>query len=166
MSNSLTHSRLIEVLDYCPISGIFKWKCNIGKMKLGSLAGTYDTRYKYLMIRIDGKRYFAHRLAWFFIYSKWPLDQIDHKDGNRINNRIDNLRDVTVTVNAQNIKGPKKNNMSTGLLGAYPFKNTGRFVSYIRYGGKKVNLGYFDTALEAHEAHMAAKRNKHEGNLL
>lgn len=75
--------------------------------------------------------------------------------------RIENLRCVTQRVNAENIKGPKKNNKSTGVLGVY--KHGARFVSKIMVARKSVHLGVFDSIEEAQEAYLKAKREMHEG---
>src|SRR5690606_3747697 len=82
----------------------------------GEVAGMVgENGYKYVAI---GKLLIrAHRLAWALYYRKWPEEQLDHIDGNPSNNRIENLRDVSPTVNSQNIKKARKAN-KCGLLGA------------------------------------------------
>lgn len=111
------------------------------------------------MIGIDGKRYLAHRLAWFYVTGYWP-ELIDHVDGNRSNNAWSNLREANKLINQQNRHNESSFN-ETGLLGA--FRVGGRFKSSIRYGGKSHHLGYFDTAEQAHAAYVSAKREHHVG---
>jgi hypothetical protein len=57
--------------------------------------------FGYLRITVLGKSYYAHRLAWFYMNGEWP-DQIDHINGIKSDNRIENLRNVTVQQNNQN----------------------------------------------------------------
>lgn len=158
----LTLERLKEVLFYNPETGIFIWKKSTDKIKPGKVAGTLTKGY--VAIRIDGTRYFAHRLAWFYIYGQFPSMDIDHINCIKNDNRILNLRNVNAVINAQNVIKARPCNKSTGLLGAYAFKDY--FVAMIRYNGKNVNLGYFKTAELAHNAYVEAKRKYHEGNTL
>jgi HNH endonuclease len=74
----------------------------------GREAGTLDKRvirgrvYPTLRIGLDGKLYLASRVAWLLHYGEWPSLTLDHIDGDRTNNRIRNLRDVTHEVNMNN----------------------------------------------------------------
>jgi hypothetical protein len=95
----------------------------------------------------------------------WPQNDIDHRDGDKKNNRFSNLRDVTTQVNIQNQRRATKANKS-GLLGAAFNRRLGKYVSGIGVAGRTVYLGVFETAIEAHEAYLKAKRQLHEGNTL
>lgn len=148
----LTVERLREVLSYDAETGHFS-------------IGERPRRDGYVVVRIDGARYLAHRLAWLYVTGEWPSGLIDHIDRDRANNRITNLRDVSQSVNQQNIVSAKRNSRS-GLLGAALCKQTGRWAARIRIHGVKVHLGRFDTAELAHAAYIAAKRQFHEGNTL
>ncbi|MDD0156969.1 HNH endonuclease signature motif containing protein, partial [Shigella flexneri] len=78
------------------------WKKKLSaRGAVGKVAGTIS--YGYNAINIDGVRYFAHRLAWLYVYGEWPKQEIDHIDRNRRNNAISNLRDVSRVVNALNV---------------------------------------------------------------
>lgn len=109
----LTRNRLWAVLNYNPISGLFYWKC---KDKLGShviignVAGGLDEK-GYIRIRIDGKKYRAHRLAWLYTFGVWPTLQIDHINRVRDDNRICNLREADFHLQALNrvYKSPHRN---------------------------------------------------------
>lgn len=103
MARRLTLSRLKKLLDYDPSSGIFHWKFIVfrSKMKVGDVAGGLDEK-GYVRIRIDGIKYRAHRLAWFYVKGVWPSDTIDHKDRVRNNNRILNLREANGHLQACN----------------------------------------------------------------
>lgn len=91
---------LYALLDYNNSTGIFTWKVNTGTMKANTVAGGHKDGY--IQIGIQGKRYRAHRLAWFYEFGKWPDKQIDHIDGIRDNNAIINLREATNAQNNQN----------------------------------------------------------------
>ena len=104
-----------------------------------------------------------HRLAWLYVYGEWPHQQIDHIDGNKLNNRIENLRDVSPYANNENLHNPKKHN-STGVLGVR--KRGNKYHSRIVVNGIEKHLGTFPTAAIAHQAYIDAKRKYHKhGNL-
>lgn len=158
---SLTIARLKELLHYDEETGHFVWLKNhtrykvVGKVAEGTVNG-------YRSICIDGRRYYAHRLAWFYMTEEWPSDSIDHIDGDKLNNTWVNLRDVAHSVNMENQRSARSDNKTTGVLGAYMHKN-GRFYSAISVAGKTKRLGYFDTVDEAHSAYVDAKRKYHKG---
>jgi hypothetical protein len=162
MANSdVTAARLREVLNYDPETGIFTWRVRLKySVPIGARAGSFPAN-GYCMIGIDGVHYRAHRLAWLYVYGEWPKNFIDHIDGNRLNNAIANLRDVSNKMNGHNTNVPRRGN-KTGLLGVLPYKN-GKFTAQIGVNGKSNHLGVFDTAEEAHATYMAAKRYVHEG---
>jgi hypothetical protein len=164
--NKLTAQRLREVIDYDPCTGAFQWKprawragqrCNDDRSP-----GSVSKQTGYLTIRVDGNLYQAHRLAWLHNYGEWPASHLDHKDGNRLNNRINNLRDVGNTINRQNMRRARVDSAS-GLLGAHFDKRRGRYFSTIKTNGKAMYLGAHPTAEAAHAAYVAAKRRLHAG---
>jgi len=104
----------------------------------------------------------AHRLVWALVHKRWPTGDIDHINGNRSDNRLENLRDVSVPLNRQNLRGPYKNSKSE-LLGASWSKAMKRWTARIHYAGKHHFLGYFDSAEEAHAAYLKVKREVHPG---
>jgi hypothetical protein len=158
----LTAQRLRELLHYEPETGIFtriKYRCARGKA--GSVAG-YKNAQGYVLFMVDRHMYMAHRLAWLYMTGDHPTGLIDHKDGNKSNNRFSNLRPADRTLNAQN-KQKARADSKSGLAGAYYDARWGKWFSNITYGGKRRGLGMFATAQEAHEAYIAAKRQFHEG---
>ena len=154
--------QLRQYLDYNPQTGEFVWKIDRhGSRGIGKAAGSVDPRGR-RMIYFDGNTYFAHRLAWLFIYGEWPSGIIDHVDGDASDNSISNLRDVSYSVNSQNqIKAKSSNKL--GFLGVYKDKRGGKFRADISIDGKNKCLGYFLTPEEAHDKYLAAKREFHEG---
>lgn len=156
----LTPERLREILHYDPATGIFSNKNPRKKIVVGTQSGGLDRSTGYIVIGIDRRRYYAHRLAFFYINGEWPPELVDHIDGNKTNNIFTNLRQVSRLVNQQNMKLATKSS-SSGLLGAY--RKRKKWSSKIRVGGRVINLGTFDTAMEAHLEYIKAKRIHHQG---
>lgn len=150
--------RLKCLLHYNPYTGIFKWVSKPNRrIPIGSVAGVESK--KRIQIRIDGKVYRAHRLAWLYMYGSWPSYEIDHKNGDSTDNRIDNLRDVPHQLNLQNKKRANKSS-STGIPGVTKATNQNR--GY-RARINKFHLGTFETISEARSAYLDAKRKTHPG---
>lgn len=130
----ITQKKLKSILVYCSDTGIFTWiKRN------GRAAGSYDDGY--VRIKIGGKKYYAHRLAWIYAYGSLPDLAIDHINRDRSDNRIHNLRDVSVSENLKN-KSTYKTNKS-GVDGVHWCKTNKRWVARIGVNGKKLVLGKF-----------------------
>lgn len=115
--------------------------------KLVGCVGAYG--YRVTSIRKQNMR--VHRICWYMYYKQWPVDQLDHINGKRDDNRIINLREVTCRINGMN----RIENRNGHLLGAYRREN-GRYRSVIQIDGRSVNLGTFNTAQEAHKAYLDA----------
>lgn len=155
--------KIKEVLRYDPETGIFRWKKpTSNRVREGEEAGTPHPA-GYIKIMVFGKRFYAHRLAWMFVYGVEPENEIDHIDGIKTNNRIANLRDVPMSINRQNVRKPRRDNLLTGLLGVSQNKRTGKFTARIQTGGEYIHLGTFSTPEEAHSAYLDAKRTLHAG---
>ena len=150
-----------ELLSYDPQTGVFRWIVGRPGTRCDAVAGSRKVS-GYLSIGFRGKEYLAHRLAWWFATGAWPLGQIDHINGDRSDNRICNLRDVSPQVNLQNRRHAQKNTKS-GLLGATWHSRNKAFEAVIRVDGKRRFLGLFKTAEEAHTAYIEAKRQLHSG---
>jgi hypothetical protein len=160
----LTLERLLEVLAYDPETGIFTRKVRLAQCHQAGDRADFEVMAGglrgYRRIAIDGKRYLAHRLAWLYTYGFWPLANIDHVNGDRGDNRIQNLRDVAQSINLENMRRPRSGNPS-GLLGVS--EHQGRWRSRITVGGETRYLGMFATAEEAYETYLNAKRKLHKG---
>ena len=156
----LTQERLKELLSYDPETGVFiRLVALCNRIKVGDVAGNLD-QYGYRCIMVDRKSYMAHRLAWLYVFGVWPVDQIDHINCIKDDNRIINLREATQSQNMQNQRKPQKNGTS-GFLGVTFFKRRGKWAAYIQVKNKKNNLGYFPTPELAHKAYIEAKRFYH-----
>jgi len=128
------------MLTYDPKSGYF--------YRNGIRAGGSDFTKGYRRIMWNGKRYKEHILAWYFYYGVWPENQIDHRNGNKADNSIANLRDVSQTVNMYNKLLPHKNN-GTRFLGVSA--SGSKFFARIKVGKKLVYLGTYSTPEEAQQ---------------
>lgn len=143
------------LLTYDPLTGLFSHLC---KTANGLRAGSVDNE-GYIRISLNKRYYRAHRLAWLLTFGEWPINEIDHIDGNKQNNRISNLRDVTNQGNQQNRMRPQSNN-KCGYLGVAMVD--GKYIAAIRHNGKTRRIGVFDTPIEAHQAYLGEKRKTHE----
>jgi len=157
---ALTAERIRELLAYDAGTGSFCWRVTTSnRATAGSIAGSPDG-HGYVKIKVDGRLYMAHRLAWLHVYAVWPVGSVDHINGVGTDNRIANLRDVDHSTNMQNQRRANYDSKS-GLLGVAPHGNN--FRARIQLAGKQRHLGTFSTAEEAHAAYIAAKREIHAG---
>jgi len=149
----LTQERLKEVLYYNPVTGLFTWikKTSImSKVSIGDLAG-WANGGGYLNIKIDGKSYKSHRLAWLYTYGSFPKSDLDHKNRNQTDNRINNLRLCTYSENGAN-RSVQSNN-SSGYKNVYWYKRGNKWKAQIRSKNERIHLGYFDCKHEAARAY-------------
>lgn len=145
--NQLSWERLTEILDYDVNTGIFTNKISGIRRVKGSIAGHLINSTGYVTIKIDSHAYRAHRLAWLYCFKEWPEGFIDHIDGNKSNNCIDNLREASNRENKQN--GKIQANNTSGYKGVSFEKCSGKYKAYIRVEGRLKNLGRYNTAEEA-----------------
>lgn len=154
----LGHASLLGIIDYDPETGRFTWKrTRRGRFaKAGETAGNIR-KDGYRGIVISGRRYLAHRLAWFYMTGDWPALEVDHIDTDRDNNRWSNLREATRSQNNANERLRGCN--TSGVKGVSYYHPTKRWRVQIQKDRKKRSLGYFKTLEEAHAVYLAeAKR--------
>jgi hypothetical protein len=156
----LTQTRLKEVFDYDPAVGVFTRRLKQTGVKQGSTSGSLS-KEGYLVTSVDGKLHKCHRLAWLYMTGLWPQGNIDHINGDKSDNRFENLRDVSHRQNIQNQRKAQRSNKSTGVLGTW--KNGNGFAARITYNNSKIYLGTFKTLAEARAAYVEAKRALHAG---
>jgi len=149
--------RVVELLNYDPETGVFTRKVRRRRFLAGEVAGTLNGK-GYIRIRIDGKDYLAHRLAWLVVHGHLP-DELDHINGEPSDNRIINLRQATRQENVRNT-GMRVNNTS-GYKGVCWGKSRGKWIATARdANGKSKYIGRFhnpEAASAAYEAY--ASRN-------
>lgn len=156
MKKNLELSELKEKLHYNPKTGHFTRIQSWHQRYVGKRAGTIcKNGYEQILI---GKRAFkGHHLAWFYTYGVWPKQDIDHKNGNCSDNRIENLREATKSENMYN-RHINKNN-TTGVKGVSRHGNKLR--CNVQANGVRRYLGLFETLKEAAEARAAVVNDLH-----
>lgn len=143
---------LRTMFDYDAQSGILTWKSGLRK---GQRAGGMNV-HGYQQVCIRERDFLVHRVVWCLVYGQWPILGIDHRNGERSDNRISNLREATTKQNLANTPAHATNHC--GLKGVHKQNRTGRWRAQIRVDGKHHHLGYFDTPEQAHAAYMRAAR--------
>lgn len=161
----LTAARLRELIHYDAntgtITALKDSVCGKGRVivKDGQQLGRQNDG-GYVLITVLGKAYRAHRLAWMYTHGYMPSLQIDHVNGIRSDNRLDNLRPADQSLNSQNLRVARSDSR-TGMLGVVP--NRKRWSAQIKVAGKTTHIGTFDTPEIAHLAYLDAKRRLHPG---
>lgn len=160
MKNLPTHERVTQLLTYNQDTGDFVRKVTVRGTngRAGTVAGCYSS-IGYRLIKIDQKIIFAHRLAWFYMFEKWPEFHIDHINGIKDDNRISNLREATNVENMRNAPAPITN--KSGIKGVHWHKKTRRWRAQIRVNVKIINVGSFLTRDEAAKAVSIAREKLH-----
>jgi hypothetical protein len=156
MASLLTYERAREMLHYNPQTGVLKWQKNrrMGPKLAGKHAGFVDGNGR-LMIQLDMEIYHSGRVIWLWMMGHWPFGLVDHCDGNPLNNRWKNLRDVTQRVNAQN-RLINSNNKS-GVRGVYWSQQNQKWKVQIGSKQNKKYLGVFDSFDDAVVARKQAE---------
>lgn len=144
---NLTQSQACEIWEYQPLTGVLTNKDHRSRnAKKGKEAGTlcaYKNGAVYRRVRIGDKKYMTHQIIWLMLYGEWPTSEIDHINGNTLDNRSVNLRVVSLAENRRN-NALYKNN-STGITGVRFCIASGRYHSYVC----NTYLGSFSTKEEA-----------------
>ncbi len=166
-----TQEELRALLDYNPDSGLLFWKekditqfkstprgvaqykrwntCFVGREAFCIINGAGRKRGT-----INYKTYFTHRIIWKLVHNEEPV-QIDHINGNPLDNRICNLRAATPLTNGHNIRISKRN--KSGTLGVHWVKNDKRWVAKISIRHKNICLGLFKNKEDAISARKKAE---------
>jgi len=143
---------LNRLFKYDPSSGkLTRIISTSHRVKIGDEVGTVN-HYGYKVVSILNHKYQVHRIVWAMTHGTWPIDQIDHINGNRSDNRIENLRDVTCRDNKLNLPIHRAGR----LFGCT--KNKNKWQVQICIGKKYKYIGLFATEQEAHEAYLSASK--------
>lgn len=160
----ITQTKLCKLLDYCPETGVFKWRFREGARAQwnGRYAGTIagcQTAGGYTQIVIDNRAYYAHRLAWLYLRGEWPDAGIDHRDGNPSNNKFYNLRPATQVENMHNTSAQKNN--TSGFKGVTWHRQRRKWAAQAYIEGKHIHIGLFKNKEDAARAYNHAIKYLH-----
>jgi hypothetical protein len=168
----ITPEIVAQSLEYNPNTGLFIWRTRPRHHFVDSRTmNSWNARYSNteagkrrkkdgrLTIFIMGIPFLANRLAYVIMMGVWPTYEVDHYNNDPTDDRWDNLRHATHAQNGRNQKRPKNN--TTGYKGVVKRKYNGRYQASIGVGNKRIILGTFDTAEQAHEAYCKAAAELH-----
>jgi hypothetical protein len=155
----LNTDRIRELLHYDPDTGEFRWRNKTGRQAAGSVAGGIMSSTGYRRIRLDKKDYLASRLAWAYMTGEFPEHLIDHINRDQTDDRWANLRAADKSQNAANCK--VYSNSTSGFKGVHWLKKDRRWLAHLAVRGKRIRVGLFDSAEEAHRAYLAAAEQHH-----
>lgn len=144
-------SLIPSLLSYDAYTGVITRKVRTSsRTHVGQVAGRVFTKKNgnaYRIICVASKEYYAHRLAFVLMTGQWPVGEVDHINGNGVDNRWCNLRDVPHAANMKNLRKQATN--TSGHTGVSWHKNSNRWRARIVIDGKYRTLGYFRTIEEA-----------------
>lgn len=153
-------------MRYNPETGILTWAKRKAGRALGREIGSFD-KDGYLVARrkvlYDGKphyeRYCVHRIAWIWAYGSEPVDQLDHINGDKSDNRLVNLREANTPENMRNVG--KQSHNTSGLKGVSWHKLRRKWRADIKVSQQQVFLGLFDCPAAASFAYQVAADTHH-----
>jgi HNH endonuclease/AP2 domain len=163
---------LSELLAYCPTTGVLVWKarpvsmfkdgrqsaahnCAIwnGKFADRPALGAIDKR-GYRHGHLLNTKVKAHRVIWALVHGVWPKGEIDHINGRKSDNCMENLRLVSHAINSKNMR--LKSNNTSGANGVRQ-RPSGRWAALMEVNGKPITIGTFETKAEAIIARRTAQ---------
>lgn len=168
---------LDKILRYEHRTGRFFWKWRVPGERISKrYADTFNSQFAYReafltvtnnfykVSRIFDTNFFAHRVAWCLHTGSWPKQEIDHINGDRSDNRIENLREVDRATNSRNMA--RKRNSRNAVQGVGFHKETNKWRAYIKVNRLAIHLGLFDDYDEAVKSRLSAetKYGFHENN--
>lgn len=139
--------RIKQLLSYDKDTGVFMRKIPVRNCPAGVPLECKDGSGA-IRIMLDGVRFLAHRLAWVYVHDEWPEDEIDHKNLNRADNRISNLRKADRSQNQRNI--PMISSNTSGHKGVSWEKSSGRWKACVQHRGR-IHIQYFSEKDDAAE---------------
>jgi len=148
-----TIARFTERYHYCPETGNLYYKVSTGRVKKGDRVGT--TCLGYRVTKINNKHYFIHKIVWALHHGYIP-DNVDHINGDKLDNRIENLRECSHQDNMRNRKKKLGKTLSKGV-----YKHHNKYKAMIRSDGVEHYLGLFNSEREAAQAYNTAAERLH-----
>lgn len=160
----ITKENLLNIFNYNKEEGKLYWKNPTGnRVQAGKEAGNifkgHGTEYR--QVCIQKKTIFTHRIIWFIETGSWPKYDIDHIDGNGLNNRFNNLRDVPPQENNKN--GSKRCDNVSGITGISWNKAMQAWVVQIQVSGDNKYIGKIKCSCINHAIEMRKKASKEYG---
>lgn len=158
----VTQEYLKWLFSYDPETGLFTRLVARKGVAAGAIAGCRTLNgYTTISIKIDGvvSRFYAHRLAWLYIHGEWPIDVLDHVNGDRSDNRMINLRAAQKNQNSFNAR--MKSSNKSGVKGVCWHKAMKKWHAQLRFNGEQQNLGFFDNLEEAERIVRLARETHH-----
>lgn len=140
---------LRQLFRYDPETGRLTWRDG------ATNTGTRRTK-GYHQINIRGKSFLVHRVAWAMCHGKWPEGNVDHINGDPMDNRIANLRDCSQSENVKNSR--KRSNNKSGVTGVTWDAKNQKWHATIRSNYKTINLGRYRTIEEATSVRSQANK--------
>lgn len=140
----ITQPELKDLLSYCSSTGLFTWVKSRGSRIKGDIAGCLfktSNGKTYIRIKVKGRKYMAHRLAFLFVTGSWPEDEMDHVNGDGTDNGWLNIRSVTHSENMLNKRVPHAS--VSGISGVTWNKRVSKWQVAIRKDGRQHYLGVF-----------------------
>jgi hypothetical protein len=137
-------------------AGKLRWRT--GRL-IGKPAGSIHARSGYRRIKLNKRNLRAHRVVWTLAHGRWPDDEVDHRNGVKDDNRLENLREATHGQNEQN--KPAQRNNTSGVPGVVWDKGVGKWKTQIKIAGRHINLGRYDDYDDACQVRTAAKQIVH-----
>ncbi|MCO1367170.1 HNH endonuclease signature motif containing protein [Burkholderia multivorans] len=160
----LTFERAQQLFKYDSATGELYWKCKpsnkSNRIKAGDAVGNIAKGSRggyYKQCSVDKEKYLVHRIVWLIHHGEFPKHEIDHVDGNGLNNRIENLRAVTGPENRKNL--PRRRDNTSGVTGVSWHNKAKKWLAQAQVEGKYVYLGLFDTVESAAQARARASEN-------
>lgn len=148
----LSLERVNALLSYDQETGLLIWRVSpSNNIKIGQAAGTISDR-GYLRVRINHKQYPAHRLAWMLSHGYYPEHEVDHINGNKLDNKLTNLRLASRAQNNANMLLRKDN--TSGFKGVSWRPHNKKWVARMSVNGKRKTIGHFATKEEAAQAYI------------
>ncbi len=156
LSETLTAERVRFLFSYNPSTGDLRWRNPTShRLAAGDPVGTLASNGR-RYVAVDGIKHMAHRVAWFYVYGKWPVGEIDHVNGDSSVNRSCNLREATHQENMSNLSKPKTNR--SGRIGVSWHAVGRKWQAHIKVNGENKYLGLFNTVEAAHAAYLEQAR--------
>lgn len=162
MAERMTVEQMRDLVSYDRATGKLIWKVRLpySRAQAGSVVGTVSM-HGYREFRAYNKMYKAHRVAWALENGVWPENDIDHINGDRTDNRIENLRPATRQQNTRNRKISARN--KSGFKGVSWNAHSKKWMAFFSLDGKRKFLGRFDVPEDAHAVYRDAV-NAHYGD--